>query len=65
MLITCVFCLTYDIIKGNESLVEHFNSFFLTPLSHNFKMLYFDANLITIGYNGYRVMKDLTMLKTI
>ena len=39
-------------IKGNESLVENFNSNFLTPLSHNFKMLHdFDANPITIvGY---------------
>ena len=31
-----------DMIKGNESLVENVN--FLTPLSHNFKMLHFDAN---------------------
>ena len=39
-----------DMIKGNESLVDIFNFYFLTPLSHNFKMLYFDANPITIGY---------------
>ena len=49
----------------NESLVEKFDFFFLTPLSHNLKMLHFDANPITIGYpvSGYRVMKNLTMLK--
>ena len=41
-------------IKGNESLVENFNSHFLTPLSQNFNMLHFDANSITIGYlEGY------------
>ena len=39
-----------DMVKGNESLVENFNFYFLTPLSHNFKMLNFDAHLITIGY---------------
>ena len=39
-----------DMIKGNESLVGNFNFYFLTPLSHNFKILYFDANPITIGY---------------
>ena len=49
-------------IKGNESLVENFNFNFLTPFYHNFKMLHFDANPIT---NGYRVMKDFSMLKTI
>ena len=31
-------------------LVENFNFFFLAPLSHNFKMLHFYANPITIGY---------------
>ena len=36
-------------IKGNESLVENFNFYFLTPLSQNFKMLHFDAIPITIG----------------
>ena len=36
-----------DMIKGNESLVENCNSYFLTPLTHNFKMLNFDANHIT------------------
>ena len=39
-----------DMIKGNESLVENFNFYFLTPLSKNFKLLHFDANPITIGY---------------
>ena len=39
-----------DMIKRNESLVENFNSYFLTPLLHNFKMLHFDANPIIIGY---------------
>ena len=33
-----------DMIKGNESLVENFNSYFLAPLSHNFYMLHFDPN---------------------
>ena len=37
-------------IKGNDSLVENFNSHFLTPLSHNFKMLHVDAKPITIRY---------------
>ena len=37
-------------IKGNESLVENFNFYFLTPLYHNLKMLHFDANPITIEY---------------
>ena len=31
-------------IKGNDSLVENFNFNFLTPLSHNFEMLHFDAH---------------------
>ena len=39
-----------DMIKGNESLVENFNSYFLAPLSHNFNMLHFDPNHITIGF---------------
>ena len=39
-----------DMIKGNESLVENFNFYFLAPLSHNFNMLHFDPNPITIGY---------------
>ena len=39
-----------DMIKGNESLVENFNSYFLPLLSFNFKMLHFDPILITIGY---------------
>ena len=34
--------------QGNESLVKNVNSHFLTPLSHTYKMLYFDANPITI-----------------
>ena len=40
--------------KGNESLVENVNSHFLTALSHNLKML-----------SDCRVLKDLSMLKTI
>ena len=39
-----------DMIKGNESLVENVNSYFLAPLSHNFNMLHFDPNPIPIGY---------------
>ena len=39
-----------DMIKGNESLVENFYSYFLAPFSHNFDMLHFDPNPITIGY---------------
>ena len=39
-----------DMIKGNESLVENFNSHFLAPLSRNFNTLHFDPNPITIGY---------------
>ena len=39
-----------DIIKGNKSLVENVYFYFLTPLYHNFKMLHFDVNPITIGY---------------
>ena len=41
---------TRDMIKGNESLVENVNFYFLTPLSQNFKMLHLDANPITNGY---------------
>ena len=37
-------------IKGNESLIEKFNSYFLILLSPDSKMLHFDANPITIGY---------------
>ena len=52
MLIYHLFRLTLicDMIKGNESLVENFNSYFLAPFSYNFNMLHFDPNLITIGY---------------
>ena len=39
-----------DMIKGNESLVENFNFYFLTPLSQIFKMLHFDTIRITIGH---------------
>ena len=46
-------------------IVENLNFYFLTPLSHNFKMLHFDANPITMDISGYRIMKDLSMLKTI
>ena len=38
-----------DMIKGNESLVENFNSYFLAPLSHNFNMFHLDPNHIIIG----------------
>ena len=55
-----------DMIKGNESLVENVNFYFLTPLSHNFKILHFDANPIKYDWiSGYIVMKCLAMLKTI
>ena len=39
-----------DMIKGNESLVENLNSYFLATLSHNSNMLHFDPNPKTIGY---------------
>ena len=39
-----------DMITGNESLFENLNFYFLTPLSHNFKMLHCDTNPIMIGY---------------
>ena len=39
-----------DMIKGNESLVENLNSYFLATLSHHFNMLSFDPNPIQIGY---------------
>ena len=54
-----------DMIKGNESLVENVNFNFLTLLSHNFNMLHVDANPITNWISSDKVMKDLTMLKTI
>ena len=44
--ISLVIC---DMIKGNESLVDNFKFYFLTPHSCNFKMLHFNANPITIG----------------
>ena len=37
----------YDMIKGNESLVENVQFLFSYTISHNIKMLYFDANPIT------------------
>ena len=43
-------CIMCDMIKGNESLVENFNSYFLASLSHNFNMLHFDPYPIIIGY---------------
>ena len=61
-----IFTIICDTIKGNESLVENFNFYFLTPPFHTFKLLHFDANPSTIGYlvtEGF--MKDLSMLKTI
>ena len=48
--IILVYFLICDTIKRNESLVENFNFYVLTPLSYNFKMLHFSANPITIGY---------------
>ena len=39
-----------DMIKGNVSLVENSNFYFLTPLSQNIKMPHVDVNPITIGY---------------
>ena len=39
-----------DIIEGNESLVENFNSYFFAPPSPNCNMLQFDRNPITIRY---------------
>ena len=51
-------------LKGNESLVEKFNFyFFYTTVSSQLQMLHFYANPSTIGLSGYRVMKNLTMLK--
>ena len=53
-----------DMIKRNESLVEDFQFFeFSTPQSGNFKMLHFDANPIRMS--GYKVMSNLSVLKTI
>ena len=59
---TSVIC---DMIKGNESLVENFNSYFLAPLSHNCNMLHFLSKPHNNWISGYRVMKNLSMLKTI
>ena len=39
-----------DTIKGNESLVENINFYFLAPLSQYFNMLHFDPNPITIRH---------------
>ena len=55
-----------DMIKGNESLVENFNFYFLPPLYHTFKILHFDANPIAIEYQRLVTeMMNLSMLKTI
>ena len=40
-------------IKGNESLVESVNSYFLAPFSHNFNMLHCDPNCKTQFPNGF------------
>ena len=50
-------------IKGNKSLVENFNFFFLTPLIQNFKMLHFDANPLQLdiwlqSYEGFDNVKN-------
>ena len=52
-----------DMIKGNESLVENFNFYFLTPLSHHLKMLHFDANPLQLdiwlqSYEGFDNAKN-------
>ena len=47
-----------DMIKRNESLVENFNFYFLTPLYHASFWCKPHYNWIS----GYRVMKDLSML---
>ena len=50
-----------DMIKGNESLVENVNFYFLTPLY--FKMLHFDANPLQLdiwfwSYEGFDNAKN-------
>ena len=45
-----------DMIKGNESFVEIFNFYFLTPLSHYFKMLQFDAKHFDANPNTIRYL---------
>ena len=53
-------------IKGDESLVDKYQLLVCYfTLNHNFKKLHFDPNPIKIGYLVYRVMKNLSMLKTI
>ena len=47
-----------DTIRGNESLVEKFQFLFFYILSHNFKMLHFNANSIKIGYKSYEEFVD-------
>ena len=52
-----------DMIKGNESLVENFDFNFLTPHSHDFKMLHFDANPLQLdiwlqSYEGFDKAKN-------
>ena len=51
-------------IKGNESLVENFNFYFLTPLSQIFKMLHLDANPLQLdiwlqSYAGFDNAKNI------
>ena len=48
-------------IKGNESLVENFTFYFLAPLSHNCNASFWSKPIIS----GYRVVKNLSLLKTI
>ena len=52
-----------DMIKGNMSLVENFNFYFLAPQSHNLKMLSIWCKPHYNWTSGYRVVQDLTMLK--
>ena len=56
----------FSICDTKGHLSNNFNSYsYINSLSHNFKMLHFDANPIKIGISGYRFMKNLSILKTI
>ena len=60
------------VIKGNESLVQNLNFYFLTPLSYNFEILHFDANPILtqtplqldIWLQSYEGFVDAKTIKT-
>ena len=47
-----------DTIKGNESLVENFNSYFVTPLSYNFQMLMHTLLQLYQSYEGFDNVKN-------